>query len=119
MPFPPARLSPYNPGRQLVDGADMNNLFDAFQSSQQLLPLGGTQAAAAPVNASQVELITSAAAGVVLPLSYVGAEITIFNNSGNAQSIYPAGTEQIQAAGASTAVSLASAACAIYRCVKK
>jgi|SRR6267154_1716738 len=118
MPFPPKRLNTYNPGRQLIDGSDMNNIYDAYQSSQQLTPAGAAQGTATVINAALVELLTAATAGVLLPISYPGAEVLILNNSGNAQNIYPNGTDQINAGGASTPISLASAASAGYRCIK-
>lgn len=118
---PPAR---YISSRQLIAGSDINALNDALFSAQTLVPAGATQAAASAINAASVELLAAAAAGVRLPASFPGAEVTILNNSGNAQNIYPNGTDQVQNAattyaGASTAVSLVSLQSAIYRCVKK
>lgn len=117
---PPRR---YSSSRQMIAGDDINNLSDRTCSFQQLLPLGATQVAAAPIDAANVELLTAATAGVRLPVSYPGAEVCILNNSGAAQNIYPGGTDQVQTtattyAGASTAVSLASLASAIYFCIK-
>lgn len=124
MPYPAAPPARYISSRQLIAGNDINALNDALFSAQTLTPLGATQAAAAPINASSVELLTAATAGARLPGSFPGAEVTILNNSGAAQNIYPSGTDQLQNAattyaGASTAVSLASLASVIYRCVKK
>lgn len=117
---PPRR---YTASRQLIGGDDFNNLNDQLNSFQTLTPAGATQAAAAQINASHVELLTAGAAGVVLPVSYPGAVVCILNNSGNAQNVYPAGTDQVQNAattyaGASTAVSLVSLASACYYCIK-
>lgn len=110
--------------RQLLPGDWANGITDALYSAQTLVATGANQAAAAQINSAQVELTTAAAAGVRLPASYPGAEVTVLNNSGAAQNIYPSGTEQIQNAangyaGASTAVSLVSLQSAIYRCVKQ
>lgn len=46
--------------------------------------------------------------GVVLPASIAGQEVVIYNGGANALLIYPAGTEQIDALGASVGYSLAS-----------
>ena len=125
MPFPPKRVTPYNPGRQLVDGQDMNNIFDAYQSSQQLNPAGAaTQAGATAINGALVEILAGAAASaVLLPPSYPGAEVLVLNNSSNSQQVFGAGADVVQSGGATyaaaaTGVALITLTCAIYRCVK-
>ena len=126
MPFPPARSTTYNQGRQLIDGADMQALFDALGSFQSLTPAGAvSQAAATALNAANVEILAgSGASSVLLPPSYAGAEVTIVNNSSNGQQVYGTGADVVQSgsnsyAAAATGVALATLTSAIYRCVKK
>lgn len=110
--------------RQLLPGDWANGITDALYSAQQVIPVGAaTQAAAVPVNAAQVEAIAGTASALRLPASYPGAEVTILNNSGNAQQIFGTGADVVQTSGttyaaAATGVVLASLACAVYRCVK-
>jgi len=110
--------------RQLLPGDWANGINDSLFSSQTIVPVGAaTQAAAVPVNGAQVELLTGPAAAVKLPASFPGAEVTILNNSGNAQQVFGTGTDVVQTTGttyaaAATGVALASLACAVYRCVK-
>lgn len=125
MTYPSKRTTPYNPGRQLVDGSDMNNIFDAFQSSQQLNPAGAvSQAAATAINGAQIEILAGAAASsILLPPSYPGAEINILNNSSNSQQVYGSGTDVVQTTGttyaaAATGVALVTLAAAKYFCIK-
>lgn len=126
MPFPPARSTTYNQGRQLVDGADMQALFDALQSFQSLTPAGAaTQAAATAINAANVEILAgSGASAVLLPPSYAGAEIVILNNSSNNQQVFGSGTDVVQTSGttyaaAATGVTMATLVSNKFRCVKK
>ncbi len=125
MTYPSKRTTPYNPGRQLVDGQDVNNIFDAFQSSQQLNPAGAvSQAAATAINGAQIEILAGAAASsVLLPPSYPGAEINILNNSSNSQQVYGSGADVVQTTGttyaaAATGVVLVTLAAAKYFCIK-
>ena len=123
MPFPPKRTTSYGSSRQLVSGDDMNSLFDAAQSAQQLTGLGSTQAGAAPINAVQVELLTSAAAGVLLPPSYPGAEVNILNNSGSTITFYGSGADVVQTTGttyaaAATGITMLTLVCARFFCIK-
>lgn len=126
MPFPLSKLvlQRFIASRQLLPGDWANGISDALYSTQQiLLTSAATQAAAVTVNAAQVELLTGAASAAKLPPSYPGAEVTILNNSGNAQQIFGTGADVVQTTGttyaaAATGVVLASLACSIYRCVK-
>jgi len=125
MPFPPKRTTTYNQGRQLVDGADMQALFDAAQSSQQLNPAGAaTQAGATPINAVFVEVLAGAAASaVLLPPSYPGAEVNILNNSSNSQQVFGSGADTVQTSGttyaaAATGITMATLTCAIFFFIK-
>src|SRR6267142_2544898 len=127
MPFPSKRTTTYNQGRQLVDGADMQALFDAAQSSQQLNPAGAvTQAAATPINAVFVEILAGAAAsGVLLPPSYPGAEVNILNNSSNSQQVFGSGADVVQSgtspgtfAAAATGVTLTTLNSVRFFCIK-
>jgi len=113
------------PSRQLLPGDWANGMNDALFSSQAIVATGAaTQVAATQLNAAQVELLAGAAAAVKLPASYPGAEVTILNNSGNAQQVFGTGSDVVQTTGttyaaAATGVVLASLACAVYRCVKQ
>jgi len=126
MPYPTSSVQNqrFIASKQLLPGDWANNVTDALYSSQRiLLTSAATQAAAVTLNAAQVELLTGAASGAKLPPSYPGAEITILNNSGNAQQIFGTGADVVQTTGttyaaAATGVVLASLACAVYRCVK-
>ena len=73
-----------------------------------LTPAGASQGTAAQIASPAVILGTAAAAGVVLPPAAQGGEVTVYNNSGNAQNIYPATGETINALTANTAISLAT-----------
>lgn len=125
MSFPKSPPARYSSSRQLIAGSDMNNLNDAQNSYQLLTPTGATQVAAALIDASNVEIPAgAAAAGVVMPVSYPGAEVDILNNSGNNQNVYPNGTDQIQNggtgyAGASTAVVIATLVSWRLHCIKQ
>lgn len=70
---------------------------------------GANQAAATPITSSAVILGTGAAAGVVLPPAGGQGEIYVYNNSGNAQNIYPATGQTINVLSPNTAISLATA----------
>jgi hypothetical protein len=110
--------------RQMLPGDWANGISDALFSAQSIVAVGAaTQAAATQLNAAAVELLAGAAAAVKLPQSYPGAEVTILNNSGNAQQVFGTGTDVVQTTGttyaaAATGVVLASLACSVYRCVK-
>ena len=79
-----------------------------------ITPAGASQAAATQINSPSVILGTASAAGVVLPPSNGAPETTIFNNSGNAQNVYPAPGETINALTANTAISVPSAKAASF-----
>jgi hypothetical protein len=68
----------------------------------------GTNQATATALTSDVNVITTAASGtgVVLPTATVGRQVSVVNRGLNAVAIYPAGTAQIDALGASTSISL-------------
>jgi hypothetical protein len=76
--------------------------------TQNLVAAGASQATAAPIISPAVVLTTAAAAGVVLPSAGGAGETVVFNNSGNAQNIYPFGTQTINALSGGTAISLAT-----------
>lgn len=124
MAFPAKSTYRFTSSRQLLPGDWANGISDALYSAQTLVPAGAaTQAAAIQVNGSSVELLAGTASAVKLPASYPGAEVTILNNSGNAQQVFGTGADVVQTTGttyaaAATGVVLASLACAIYRCVK-
>lgn len=118
---PPRR---YSTSKQLIAGDDFNKLNDELNSFQTLTPTGATQAAAAPINAANIEIPAgAAAAGVVLPVSYPGAIVNILNNSSNTTTVYGTGTDVVQTSGttyaaAATGVSLVTLTSATYFCIK-
>lgn len=118
---PPKR---YTSSRQLIAGDDFNSLNDELNSFQTLTATGASQAAAASINAANVEIPAGNAAGsVVLPVSYPGAMVNILNNSANTQSVFPGGTDQIQSGAtgygaAGAAVTMLTGVSAIFYCIK-
>ena len=80
---------------------------------------GGGQASAVPLTAMMNRITTVATAGdsVVLPASYPGLNLTVINAAAvNACNVFPAGTDAINALGASTAFSLAAGKTAEFYC---
>lgn len=126
MGFPAAPFRRYIASRQLIAGDDMNAINDAFYSFQPLTALGTTQADAALVNASNLEVLAGSAnnAGIKLPPAYPGAEILVLNNSANTTKVYGTGTDTVQTTGttyaaAATGVTMATLVSAKFRCIKK
>src|SRR5215471_4244894 len=74
-----------------------------------ITPAGASQGTATQIASPAVILATAAAAGVILPPSFGQGEITVYNNSGNTQNIYPASGETINVLTANTAITLATA----------
>lgn len=74
-----------------------------------IVPAGASQGTATLINSASCILGTAAAAGVILPPCVGQPEITLYNNSGNAQNVYPSVGQTINALTANTAISLASA----------
>jgi hypothetical protein len=77
-----------------------------------------SQANATQLTAAQVQVSTVAAstAGVKLPPSQPGLQITIVNNGANTMNVYPASGEQINSSGANTAVTQTTSTVTIYLC---
>lgn len=78
---------------------------------------GSTQGAATPVTGNLVNVSTGTAnQGILLPVGVPGMTIVVNNATGNTIKIYPNGTGQIDAGGASTAQTLTSAhrGCTLY-----
>jgi hypothetical protein len=121
---PPRR---YTTSRQLIAGDDFNNLSDHNYSFQTLTATGATQAAAASVNAANVEIPAgNAAAGIKLPIAYPGQDVTVVNNSSNTITVYGAGTDVVQSgnapityAAAATGVTMATLTSYYFTCIKK
>lgn len=105
---PPARLIS---SRQLVPGSLINDMNDAVYSFQAILAAGVAQVDAAPLDASNVEILTGSAnnAGGRLPPAYPGNSINILNNSLNTTVIYGNSTDTIQNAGTTFAASITMA----------
>lgn len=112
------------PSRQLLPGSWANAVVDSVYSYQSLTPTGANQAAAAPINAANVEIPSgAAAAGILLPPARPGISIDVLNNSANTQNIYPSGTDRIQNAGtgyaaAGAAVTAATGTSYTFICIK-
>lgn len=108
--------------RQLIPGNLINDMNDGEYSYQLLTALGVAQVDAAKVNAANVEIAAGSAnnAGVVLPAAYVGADISILNNSANTTVIYGNGTDTVQNAGTTFAASITMATLVSIRlhCIK-
>jgi len=82
---------------------------------------GGGQANATKIDGSvqqaRVSIVASAADSIVLPPSYVGAEIAIMNDaSANAMNVFPAVGESINLLSANTALSVAIQTVTIFYC---
>lgn len=79
---------------------------------------GGGQASAVPITAMITRVTTVATAGdsVVLPASATGLEITVANAASNSMNVFPAGTDQVNSLGASTAYALAGGKTATFFC---
>jgi hypothetical protein len=125
MSIPKSPPTVYTSSRQLIAGSDINNLSDHWFSFQTLVAAGATQATATAIDAANVEILTSAAAGVRLPVSYPGQEIFILNNSGQTQNVYPSNSDQVQItntttyAAAGVAATQANLTSYCYVCIKK
>lgn len=123
MSIPKGPPPTYSPSRQLIAGADFNNLSNQFNSFQQLTALGVAQVDAALIDAANVEILSGSAnnAGGLLPVSYPGAIVSILNNSLNTTVIYGNGTDTIQTTGTTYAASITMATLVniTLRCIKK
>lgn len=111
--------------RQLLPGDWANAVTDAVTSSQGLTALGTTQANAALINGTGLEVLAGSAnnAGVKLPPALPGAEINILNNSANTTIVYGTGTDVVQTTGttfaaAATGVNMATLTAAKFFCIK-
>ena len=81
---------------------------------------GGGQgsATALPAMTNRITTVASANDSVVLPASVAGMQLVVVNSTAtNAAAVFPAGTDQINALGASTAFSLAAGKTAEFYCV--
>jgi hypothetical protein len=125
MSVPKSAPRRYTSSRQLIAGDDFNNLSDHNSSFQTLTPAGAAQASGVQIDAANVEVAAAAAAGgLILPVSYPGAEVSIINNSLNTTTIYPQGaTDVIQNgatgyAAAAAGVTMATLTAATFFCIK-
>ena len=73
-----------------------------------IVPAGSTQQTATQLTPGCSLLGTAAAGGVILPSAAGQPDCTVYNNSGNAQNVYPASGETINSLAANTAFSVAS-----------
>lgn len=126
MTIPASAPNRYSASKQLISGADFNNLNDHLNSSQGLTATGVAQVDAAQINAANVEILNGSAAnaGVRLPVSYPGAEVAILNNSANTSIVYAIGTDVIQNgatgyAAAAAGVNMVTLVTDLFFCIKK
>jgi hypothetical protein len=79
---------------------------------------GNNQATATPLGSAQMVRVgtTAASTGVLLPPSQAGAEIVILNSGANSLSVYPSGTETINALAGGAAFAMAAGALNIFYC---
>jgi hypothetical protein len=77
-------------------------------------PAGASQGTATQLTSPTTTLGTASAAGVILPSAAGQPTYVVYNNSGNAQNVYPAVGETINALTANTAVSVPSAKAASF-----
>jgi hypothetical protein len=80
---------------------------------------GGGQASATPLPAmlNRVTTVATIADSVLMPAAVPGLEIMIVNASANSMNVFPAGTDQINALGASAAFAMAAAKVEVLYCV--
>ena len=127
MPLPnqAIRTQSFSSSRQLLPGDWAQSVVDAAYSFQTLAAVAPpSQATAAPVNATSIELTSSAAAGVLLPPSFPGAEFAMLNPSANTVTVYGTGADVIQNAtttyaAAATGVDIVTLRSYIFRCIKQ
>jgi hypothetical protein len=81
-----------------------------------LTATGTTQANALNIASSDVSIFTTVAAGTgaVLPLAEAQPPQVVYNGGVSALLVYPAGTETINALGASTAISVPAGKSAVF-----
>lgn len=79
-----------------------------------ITPAGTTQGTATSITSSQTILGTAAAAGAILPTATGAPVHAVYNNSGNAQNVYPASGETINSSAANVAFSVANGKSAIF-----
>jgi len=77
-------------------------------------PAGASQGTAAALPSGGNILGTAAAAGVILPNAGGQGIVSVYNNSGNTQNIYPAVGDTINALTANTAITLATAKSMVF-----
>jgi hypothetical protein len=110
----------YNPGRQLIQGEDFNQISGAFSSSSgNTAHAGGGITLAYMINAAFVQFSVVATGGdsCVLPKAYPGLEITIQNDGAASLQVFANGTDTINGTAGATGVALANGATALYSCV--
>jgi hypothetical protein len=79
---------------------------------------GGLQASAFPISGAvnRITVVASAGDSVVLPGSLAGMAVTIINATATSANVFPEGTDQINALGASAAFALAGGKSATFYC---
>jgi hypothetical protein len=87
-------------------------------STQAITAAGSTQADATPIGTAPIGLIVVAGAdgtvGILLPPAVEGKSFTIKNNAAAVLKVWPAGTNQVNAITAGSAISMASLTCATF-----
>lgn len=111
----------YTSSRQLVSGADMNNIINQLNSVQNgvIAQADGTKANATQLNAAvvQVSTVAGAADSVKLPKGFAGLEVFVVNQGAQAMQVFGFGTDDINGAGTAVGVSQTADTKVIYRCI--
>lgn len=111
----------YTSSRQLVSGADINNITDQLNSIQNgvIATAGGTQNAAVQLNAAvvQVSIVATDGDSVRLPKGFAGLEVFIANQGAEDLQVFGYGVDTIDGAATAVGVSQVSGKKAIYRCI--
>ncbi len=109
----------YTSSRQLISGADFNNVVSQLNSGESGITAGAvqTQAGARQLNAAVNTISTVAAAGdgVRLPKGFVGLEVWIINTDADDIQVYGFSTDTINSVATATGVTQ-SGLSAIYKC---
>jgi len=109
----------YTSSRQLVNGADMNNIIQQLNSAKTGIVAGATQTQAGATQldsaVNTVATVTTAGDGVRLPKGFVGLEVWIINADADSLQVYGFGTDTINSVATATGVAQAQGV-TIYKC---
>lgn len=127
LPFPSKAPAVYSTSKQLISGADFNNLVAQLNSAEDAITAtpGGTQATSYQLKAAVnvVTVVATANDGVRLPKGFVGLEVWVRNaDAADSLRVFPypaiagAATDTING-GASFDVASAPTSATIFRCI--